>query len=521
MTAPKTSPIRPARQNQHHLPWDRFSHLKKLRPLAIAKPTIPYDTDLHEVAKLTWQYLEEFNNPPFLFRGNGKLCRIESDKKGFPTVSPVDVPRMNFVLVELFYWLNSKGDNSRPPGDLAPHLVADPDPPCPTLNRIVTAPIVTSTGRLLDKPCAFADGIIHLPPKAFRLADLPPDPTATDIQSAIEFIDHNLLADFCFVDQIERANCFSALLTPFVREMIDGPTPMFWVDKSKGGSGGTLLSNIISAPFLGTAPSGITAPRDEAEWNRVILSTLLRSPNVFFIDNCNDDLSSEALASAITSSRFEGRIIGSSRNESAEVRCLWIINGNNLRLGWELARRVVRIRIDPGVGRPDRRESEKFVHPNLLAWVVEHRADVVYHLLVLVMAWQSKDCSAPSHDIPEFGSFERWREVLGGILTVAGIPGFLANLEDARREADQESQAIRGFIEGWRAAFGTKPVFAADLVTGGRHFFELHIDPLRAAIQLGKILGKYESQIHDGYRIQRGPLSKGKTQWQLQVVPVP
>jgi hypothetical protein len=33
--------------------------------------------------------------------------------------------------------------------------------------------------------------------------------------------------------------------------MILGPTPLFWVDKSTGGSGGTLLSSIIAAPLLG------------------------------------------------------------------------------------------------------------------------------------------------------------------------------------------------------------------------------------------------------------------------------
>ncbi len=441
----KPTPIRPAHKNQHHLPWNRFSHLK-MRPPAIAKPVVEYDPDLHEVVKHTWRYLEEFNNPPFLFRRGGKLCRIESDDNGFPTAVPVDAARMNFVLVELMYWPNSKGNNSRPPRDLAQHLVADPDPQIPTLNRIVTAPIVTSTGQMLLKPCAYADRIIYLPPRAFHLRDLPSDPTAADIQSAIEFIDHNLLADFCFITPAERANCFSALLTPFVREMIDGPTPLIWIGKSKGGSGGTLLCNVIAAPLLGTAPSGITAPRDEAEWNRVILSTLLRSPNILMIDNCNDYLSSEALASAITSSRFEGRIIGSSKNECAEVRCLWLINGNNLTFGWELARRVVRIRIDAGVASPDSRDSGTFVHPNLLPWVLDHRADIVYHLLVLVMAWQAKDCSAPSHDIPEFGSFERWREVLGGILTVAGISGFLANLEEARGEADRESATACGFV---------------------------------------------------------------------------
>jgi len=233
----------------------------------------------------------------------------------------------------------------------------------------------------------------------------------------------------------------------------------------------------------------------------------------FFIDNCNAYLSSEALASAITGLRYEGRIIGSSKNEAAEVRCLWIINGNNLRFGWELARRVVRIRIDPNVPKYE------FVHSDLFAWAIQHRAEVLYHLLMLVRAWQAKGCPGPAAATPEFGSFESWRQVVGGILNSAGIPGFLRNLEDARLEADEESARIRSFLGEWETAFGLRAVFAADLVPIARGFFVLQNGSHAAAVQLGQILSKYQGQVHGGWRIQRLPPSKGKTRWQLQAAP--
>jgi hypothetical protein len=75
-----------------------------------------------------------------------------------------------------------------------------------------------------------------------------------------------------------------------------------------GGTGGTLLSQTIALPILGALQATVTAPGDEPEWNRIILSTLLRSPQVFSMDNCNDHLSSAALAHAITATRYEGRI---------------------------------------------------------------------------------------------------------------------------------------------------------------------------------------------------------------------
>jgi putative DNA primase/helicase len=504
----------------HHLPWNRFSRPKRAL-LAVTKPEISAGyPNLDDLAHEVWRNLRMANEPPFLFRHDGKLCRVEEDDTGAPVAVSVDAHRMHFTLVKLFDWKRKDEDGQlvdcRPPKDLASHLIADPDPPAPLLRRIVTAPVFTRSGRLLDHPGDYEDGILYLPPKAFRMPPLPAHPSQDDIRSAVDFINGNLLPDFSFVSDFERANCFAALITPLVREMIDGPTPMFWVDKSKGGSGGTLLSSIIAAPILGAPPAGINAPRDEAEWNRVILSTLLRSPNVFFIDNCNDQLSSEALAHGITAARYEGRIIGSSKNESAEVRCLWIINGNNLRFGWELARRVVRIRIDPGAASPDQQDSRKFVHKHLLSWVIAHRAEVMYHLLILVNAWQASDRPLPADGTPGFGSFDSWREVVGGILNAAGVNGFLLNLEEARAEADQESATIRAFIAAWRTEFGSEPVSAAELLKICRGLLDLPESDHAASIRVGLFLTKYQGQIHDGSRIERQSAAQGRTQWRLR-----
>ena len=184
------------------------------------------------------------NQPPFLFRRDGRLCRIEEDDTGRPVPITVDVNRMNFLLVTLLDWTtkNRKGEviSARPPKDLASHLVSDPDPRVPVLQRIVTAPILASDGQPLIKPQDYSDGNLYLPPISFRLRELPRCPSEEDVESAVDFIRKNLFGDFLFVGVSELANAFAALLTPFVREVIDGPTPLFWVDKSKGGTGGTL-----------------------------------------------------------------------------------------------------------------------------------------------------------------------------------------------------------------------------------------------------------------------------------------
>jgi hypothetical protein len=197
----KQSDLSATRFIQHHLPWDRHTKAINLRP----RPSIVANNpDLGELASQTWGKLRSLNQPPFLFRRENKLCRVEADDNGHPVPVGMDSQRMNYTLVRLIDWKKRKkgGDvNVRPPRDLAPHLVADPDPPVPTLGRIVTAPIFTADGRLLQKPGDYGDGVLYLPPKSFRLPALADDPTVDELRSAVDFINDNL-----FVDSRLRAN---------------------------------------------------------------------------------------------------------------------------------------------------------------------------------------------------------------------------------------------------------------------------------------------------------------------------
>jgi len=99
----------------------------------------------------------------------------------------------------------------------------------------------------------------------------------------------------------------------------------------------------------------------------------------------------------------------------------------------ELLRRIIRMRLDAGVERPDLRTG--FRHPDLKLWAHEHR-DL---LLFAVLDNDSRvDRSWPSAWRVTLGGFEAWSNTMGGILEVTGIPGFLANINEYRQEADYE-----------------------------------------------------------------------------------
>src|SRR5688500_9625432 len=72
------------------------------------------------------------------------------------------------------------------------------------------------------------------------------------------------------------------------------------------------------------------------------------------------------IASIITKVEWCDRVVGTSRLSKGLMRPLWIGTGNNTTMTAELARRVVRCRLDAGVERPFLRGG--FTHADLRGW---------------------------------------------------------------------------------------------------------------------------------------------------------
>ena len=61
-------------------------------------------------------------------------------------------------------------------------------------------------------------------------------------------------------------------------------------------------------------------------------------------------------------------------------------------------------------------------------------------------------------------SFEPWAGVLSGILSSAGIPGFLSNVDAYMTTANEDSGALREVVQLWFARQGFKSADVADLL---------------------------------------------------------
>ena len=188
--------------------------------------------------------------------------------------------------------------------------------------------------------------------------------------------------------------------------------------------------------------------------------------------------------------------------ERYPVKLIWAATANNPILSTELARRVVRIRLDPQCERPWTRDPASFRHPRLMEWCAENRGRLVAALLTLTQNWIVKGRPRPEKSL---GSFESWGDVCGGILECAGVSGFLGNQDELFNSVDLEGQTWRAFVQTWFGARGSEPTTAGDLLAIALENDGIHLrgDTERAQrLALGYLLRKHKGRVIGEYRIE-------------------
>ncbi len=167
---------------------------------------------------------------------------------------------------------------------------------------------------------------------------------------------------------------------------------------------------------------------------------------------------------------YTNRVLGESRIITVPVHQTWTMSTNNGRMGnTGMARRVVWVRIDAGTDDPDSRTGPApgttWRHPGgLIEWGEEHRGELVAACLVLCRWWFQN--GAPNGTVPDnctLGSFERWQQVVGGILQCAGIEGFCWNVHERRQLNDDRHEDTK-LLRQLHDAFGDDWFNAAQCV---------------------------------------------------------
>lgn len=213
---------------------------------------------LREVVDDCLRAMKDGNKPPTIFQQGNMLKRI---RKSYPGVflEPLSIDALrafmertaNFGEVE-----PSKKDswelrfNPYPiPIDYVRDVLALPEWPTdvfPFLKSLVSCPVFTGDGRLLDKPGYDPDSQIwYEPDPRMDLKPVPQNPTDEDIKEAKKWLLDEYLIDFPFQNNHDKTNAVAFLLTPFVRQMISSPTPLGLIEAPVAGTGKGLLAKAI------------------------------------------------------------------------------------------------------------------------------------------------------------------------------------------------------------------------------------------------------------------------------------
>jgi hypothetical protein len=483
------------------------------------RPTVLVTGALMNTTQQAWDAILASNDPPRLFRHGTMPCRIEADDEGNPVVRPLNVDRTKHTLARVARCVRtSKGKDGQaieveiePPDSLVRDILATPDMPLPVLNRIVQAPVFGHHA---------GSRAYYSPRPGFKVPTVSAQPSEAEIDEAVSLIRDDLLVDFPFTGDPERANAIALMLLPFARELIDGATPLHLFEKPCPGTGATLLVDMLTFPATGMPVAVMAEGSSEDEWRKRMTAKVRTAPTFILIDNIRQRLDSAVVSSAITAPVWEDRILGISQNISLPIRSGWIATGNNPVVSSEIARRTIRIRLDAKTDRPWLRET--FKHADLRGWVAENRGRLVWAALTLIQAWLAAGRPAGGRKL---GMFEAWSEVMGGILDVAGLPGFLGNLEAFYDESDAEGEAWRAFVADWWAEHQELETQTKDLLALAGSL-DLGDREHSQKIRLGKLLSDMRDRMFTipwskatvTVRLERGGERRRAQLWRLKFV---
>jgi putative DNA primase/helicase len=315
----------------------------------------------------------------------------------------------------------------------------------PHVVGVITTPTMRSDGSLLTNPGYDPQTRLILtdPPP---MPSIPATPSRDDALAALALLE-GLLEEFPFADEASRSVALSALITPVVRAAFP-VAPMHVISAPEAGSGKSYLLDVAAAVALGQPCPVMAAGRTEEETEKRLGAALLAGQPLISIDNLNGDLGGDALCQIIERPAVEIRILGKSELVRIEARSTLFATGNNIRLVGDIARRVLRCRLDPRMEEPERRWFRR----KPVAAVLTGRGRYIAAALTLVRAHHA--AGGPMRAAP-IASFEAWSDLVRSALLWLGKADPVDTMKGARAD-DPSRQTMAALFSALRNVIGTE-----------------------------------------------------------------
>jgi hypothetical protein len=399
---------------------------------------------------------------PRLFRGAACLVEIGHDATGAPRLKTSTKASVQGLAADVARWIRT-GEREgtvkvSPPRELCEVYMAREEHwrGVPSIEGTVTAPFFAPDGTLCATAGYHSSARLWLGlPSGFDVGDTTPTPG--NIEAARQLILETILGEVSFGDEASRAHAVAQMILPFVRRLIDGPTPLHLWNAPLRGSGKSYAAELCILPFAEPTPT--PEKKSDEEWRKSLFCDLITGPSHIFLDNIKGSLQSPTLDLAVTAGFIKERWTGTGEMVSAPIRCVWVATANNAELTEDAATRAVVISVDPESENPDTREFRS----DPKTFIRRNRGRVCGAVITLVRAWQV--AGAPAYSGSNRCRFPDWARVIGGILETAQIGGFLDNLLDARENIGQSvDSGWASFVAEWGEKFGQEDITAKQLL---------------------------------------------------------
>ena len=241
-------------------------------------------------------------------------------------------------------------------------------------------------------------------------------PLDMSLDAALAVIEETF-AEFPFAEDRGRSKAvaIAAMLTVFAGGIMPpGSTrPVFLYLCNAEGGGKTTAARLAGIPYGAVAAE--SAPTDETEWQKKLLSAVIGGRRLLLLDNLKGFLNSPALEAYTTSSRYAGRILGVSKEFSGEACATVLITGNRLVISPDMRRRSLTVELFMAELRAeDRRFVRRLDDPAML----DLRPRLLAACWALVRAWDKAGRPGATR---MNSSFPRWCDSIGGIVEHAGF----------------------------------------------------------------------------------------------------
>jgi hypothetical protein len=475
------------------------------------KPEILVGADLARMFDETLAALQDYNDPPIIFQRGGALCRVQDTDEGFRIQDLTDIMLRNEVALAVEFVEEKKDDLKpvMPPMSVVKGILALRTWNMPKLKGLVSSPVLRPDGSLLLEPgYDVATGLYYHSDTPLVMPHIPDRPTKEDALAAANYLIEEVLWDFPFdgephVANASRAGAVAAFVSPIVRPMVAGKMPLCLIDKPSAGTGATMLMDLVSIVATGEEAAKLSTPNNDEEWRKQISSWLRDGSPLICLDNIDADLKAPSLSRALTTLVWRDRVLGKPDDAKYPQRVVWYANGNNMTLAGDLPRRSYLIQMDTKLEHPWERKTAEFHHPAIVNWVTEHRAEILSKIMIMARAWVVAGRPLGSHT-KILGGFEPFTDTLGGILTYAGVGGFLVNMDTLYENLDVENEEWDSFFEAWYTTFGDKPKTATEIMNELNEEYSLmrntvptemsdkiqHSGAAGNAVKVGKVLRK-------------------------------